>query len=471
MTQLRSYVIAGRLPTGHKIGNEFSRRILPRTTLTRSLSMAYATTVNVATDLKPVYSRKGISKEATDKTNELLQKNHDQFNIFFNNKGFHNHIAHHLLTIWSLRATEDQVVQAFKDNESYQMPAKEVHEDVLKELYDPKKFSESLGVREYYHEFLIYFQKEIEQLGWQKAISKHVLEESENNMLVRLYAGLVHPIIHLGFGVEFEQPAIVAEALAETAVHRDDLAEFFHDSEKLAKENDDKSPKSIVQMFDAIYEEKTLRDAIEFRDEDKLGTTERGKIGDRVKKFASQFHVQPNDLERKNAELTNASAYLMGAAPRPNKIVKFDFFLMHTVTSSIFLSAFLRQDWIKDSDKARLLAWKSRYDLVEYVARGAPELRIEVIRNYKPKQPSGWDVLEDRVVAVPDDGHAAKTVRALAHGQRICEPYEHRPEFRIKHDDWLQLAHMTIDSVEGPGDEWIRNTGFDEAWKNVPARQ
>ena len=33
------------------------------------------------------------------------------------------------------------------------------------------------------------------------------------------WIGFLHPIIHLGFGVEFKQPAIIAEALAEAAVH------------------------------------------------------------------------------------------------------------------------------------------------------------------------------------------------------------------------------------------------------------
>lgn len=32
------------------------------------------------------------------------------------------------------------------------------------------------------------------------------------------FTGFLHPLIHLGFGVEFDQPAIVAEALAQAAV-------------------------------------------------------------------------------------------------------------------------------------------------------------------------------------------------------------------------------------------------------------
>ena len=92
-----------------------------------------------------------------------------------------------------------------------------------------------------------------------------------------------------------------------------------------------------------------------------------------------------------------------------------------------------------------------------------------------PREPSTWDAIQDRVCEFPDDGHAAKMIRALAHGQRICEPCEGRDAFRIKHDDWLQMGHMVIDSVEnterfeGVG-RWVRSAGFEEAWEKIPTR-
>ena len=81
----------------------------------------------------------------------------------------------------------------------------------------------------------------------------------------------------------------------------------------------------------------------------------------------------------------------------------------------------------------------------------------------------------DRVCQLSDDGHASKLIRALAHGQQICKPYEHKDEFRIKYDDWLKMGHMAIDSVEaaqgmsnmGP---WVRSAGFVEAWDDIPMR-
>ena len=69
---------------------------------------------------------------------------------------------------------------------------------------------------------------------------------------------------------------------------------------------------------------------------------------------------------------------------------------------------------------------------------------MDEIINYKPKKSSDtWDDIFLRARRHEDDGHCAKLVRALAHGEKLCEPYDvHDPLFRIKGDMWLQLGHM-----------------------------
>ena len=114
-------------------------------------------------------------------------------------------------------------------------------------------------------------------------------------------------------------------------------------------------------------------------------------------------------------------------------------------------------------------------DLVMYASRRSPEVHLDEIRKYQPKKPSGWQEIHERVCQVMDDGHAPKLIRALASGQRVCAPYEDRPEFRVKGDDWSQMGHMAIDSVEDAMERpssgtWVRSAGFEEAWENVPLR-
>lgn len=148
----------------------------------------------------------------------------------------------------------------------------------------------------------------------------------------------------------------------------------------------------------------------------------------------------------------------------------------HCVNSTIFYSAFLKLPWLSDANKIRLLEWKVRMDLAMYASRRCPDMRLDEIRNYKPQQPSDWNGIESRVCAFLDDGHASKLVRALAHGQAICEKYEDSEKFRVKHDDWLQMGHMAIDSVENADKfsgvaHWIRSAGFEEAWEKIPVRE
>ena len=185
--------------------------------------------------------------------------------------------------------------------------------------------------------------------------------------------------------------------------------------------------------------------------------------------------------------------YYTGGAQHPPKQVKFDFYYIHCVNCSIFYDAFLKEaPWISDENKARLLEWKGRLDLCMYASRRSPEPRTDVIDNYQAKYPgtakdtsvgtSTWDHIFTRVVRYDDDGHAAKFIRALAHGEDICAAYDVDDlMFRVKGDMWLQLGHMgkfsqypfrngltmllAIDSVEDTGDTWVRSAGFPEAWE------
>ncbi len=117
---------------------------------------------------------------------------------------------------------------------------------------------------------------------------------------------------------------------------------------------------------------------------------------------------------------------------------------MHSVNSSIAVSSLMKQPWISPSNKSKILEYKGRLDLLQYASRGCPQLLIEEISSYIPKkkEASDWDAIFERVNQIDDDGHAAKLVRALAHGQRNCAPWEKSEAFKIKDKMWLQLGNM-----------------------------
>ncbi|KAK4615670.1 Baeyer-Villiger oxidase ptaJ [Fulvia fulva] len=434
--------------------------------------MASASTVQLQLDQHPVYYRNGISNESTKKVSELMQENHEKFHIFFNNDGFHNHIAHQMLTMWALKASPDQIRREYNSNKLYQRPSQKPDTKTLQDLSDPQVFIKHLGPEQHYNDFLEFFKAEMEKSSWQEVINKYLFagDERAETMLVRMYAGFLHPIIHLGFGIEFQQPAVIAEGLAQAACHDDWIGRLLLPAEKAAKDRADASSKSIAQLLDEIHDDSALQSAARWSDGNKIRDGILARAGDRMIDIAAQVCVKPEELQEKTAEMTNAVAYYTGGAQKADKAVKFDFYYIHCLNSSIFFASFLKQDWLSDANKVRLLEWKIRLDLAMYASRKAPEIRLGDIQNYQPKKPSGWDAVQDRVCDIDDDGHASKLVRAIANGGQICAPYEGKDGFRLKGNDWLSLAHMAIDSVELPGDRWVRSAGFDEAWEKVPLR-
>ena len=139
------------------------------------------------------------------------------------------------------------------------------------------------------------------------------------------------------------------------------------------------------------------------------------------------------------------TVYFTGASQHPPKQIKFDFYYIHSLNSSIFFSSFIKQSWISTANKAKLLEYKGRLDLCVYASRGAPQPLLDEITQYVPTQPSSasdWNAIFERVKVYEDDGHACKLVRALAHGERICGPWEKSDKFRIKGDMWLKLGNM-----------------------------
>jgi hypothetical protein len=284
--------------------------------------------------------------------------------------------------------------------------------------------------------------------------------------LTRFY----HPIIHLGYGVEFLQPAIIAEALAQAAVHDSWASRFLKPAEEAATKQSSTST-TLVSLLEQARQNETIRASPHYSDGNKVRDGVIARAANEMVSVASQFRVTPDDLQKRTAEMINFALYFAAASQRPDKHVKFDFFYMHCVNCSIFFSSFINQDWISIEDKCRLVEWKGRFDLALYVSRGCPELRLDEIENYKPQKPSdGWAEIIKRVDKFPDDGHASKLIRATANAEQASKPYDGQEGFIIRPDMFLKIAHMAIDSVEGPGSHWARNVGWDEAWKDIPGR-
>lgn len=155
--------------------------------------MATPRNVRLALGEWPHYYRDGILQESANTASDLLQQNHQKHHIFFNQSGFHNHIAHHLLTIYALRAEPGEIQKAYNANVGYQRKPQPLNGDILTELHNPQKFHSCLGNERHYNDFLVFFQEEMARSSWQEVINKYLLagDERADDLLARLFGGFL----------------------------------------------------------------------------------------------------------------------------------------------------------------------------------------------------------------------------------------------------------------------------------------
>ena len=154
------------------------------------------------------------------------------------------------------------------------------------------------------NEYLLEGDDRAEDMLCRLYAGKHLLSSwfsSDNND----YTGFLHPIIHLGFGVEFKQPAIIAEALAQAAAHDIYMSKFFLPAEKAAATEG--RSKNLVDLLDEIRADQKLSTAAHWNDGNKIRDGILVRAPDEMITYASQYKVSEDELEEKTAEMTNTA--------------------------------------------------------------------------------------------------------------------------------------------------------------------
>ena len=213
-------------------------------------------------------------------------------------------MVHHILTLYALGASPT-VLQKQYDNHS-KRPIGDLDEVVINDMHYWKKYQIYLGNEKHYRNFLVFFEREIDKMGYEAVFNEYLMKADEraNDLLVRMFMGFLHPIIHLGFGVEFKQPAIIAEALAQAAVHGSWLDSFLLGAEKAAQTTG--KCKNMVELVEDIRADENFSLAAHWSDDNKIRDGIMARAPEEAIKYASQWKVAPNELMDRNAEMTNA---------------------------------------------------------------------------------------------------------------------------------------------------------------------
>ncbi|KUL92395.1 hypothetical protein ZTR_02224 [Talaromyces verruculosus] len=435
--------------------------------------MATATHVHLSTSDAGVFSH-NPREDSAKRASELLQRDMKEHHIFFNKQRFHNHIAHHLLTLFSLGASPDEIQDAYDRGHSYQRTPYPVDDKVVHAIIEKSKFKEYLGKEEHYANFLAFFQQEISTKGVEETLREHVFAEDEHadDLLGRLFSGLIHPIIQLGFGIEFNQPAIIAEGLAEAAVHEGWVRPFLQGAEDAAGGIGSKPGKTITELLHEMSKDEEILSSVRYSDNSQIRDGIFKRAPEKMKYYAKQYTVSAETLNEQLVEMVNALVYCAAASQHPPNVVKFEFILIHAVNCSIFFSAILERPWISTRAKVRLLEWKGRMDLLLYASRHCPPLNLDEIISY-PITKTWNEIFHAGNTHRGDDGHVVKLIRAIAHGEQITETLEKQGkgnDLKIHGDAWLKAANMAIDSTATSSQRWIFGSGFEEPWADIPKR-
>ncbi|KAI0739605.1 hypothetical protein C8Q80DRAFT_1222014 [Daedaleopsis nitida] len=396
----------------------------------------------------------GITRSSSDALIKVLKDNHVKWHAFFNDRGFHNHASHHLLAIYALGAGGPLIEEAYQTHVVYMRPAFKSPEPV-----NEKNFWKHVGKREFYNSYLEYFRSLLVKKDVTEVIEEYIFSAKANvggpgvdgspRLLNRFLASIVHPMIHTSCGLEFGILGLVAEGLAQSAVHPADAGPLIPPSlfqahstsvvarltallpsltlrkGTVAKEGaftNRKSTGAVVHAFSILA--RVLADdrfapaslSLPVPEDGSNFAKVNAEVGDAIVAFAGEWAAEldgdgatADAVAKKIEELAwmNALIYGVGGWAGKHKTDnKFnaDFFYMHLVTSTIFLPSLVA--YLTPRSAALLLRTYFSVSLGWYVAQGRPALPIREFyagTTPKPVQPGEPHTVPAKDTLTADD--------------------------------------------------------------------
>ncbi|KAG0352126.1 hypothetical protein BG005_008391 [Podila minutissima] len=405
----------------------------------------------------------GITKLARETVAELLEENHNKHHCFFNEKGFHNHLAHGVLASYSLGATPERLQAIYKSHAVEQRPI-----GPIKKSFTPVDWKSEVGNQEFYASYLEFFRQEVPKLGRVEAIVKYAFD---TDVIGRTFSGAFHPLIHLGYGIDFGIDAIVAEGLAMMAVTSKMMSPFVvapatkveKVTTKIASQlsiSEPSSAKTVMDILTAIREDRELDNVTSYPEVNKTMDVAKSKVAaSKVQKLLSEWKVEETiqDIDLKAKELYKACLLAVGGTGLRNGKVKQDFFLMHALTSVLFVHKLAHA--LPPAYAVSCLTSHLGASLAYYISRGRPQVDVDALLNYRGKQsldPSNpWLSIIKRAVDI-DEVHVTKVVRSCALGDLLFGAEESFSQLL------LNTAQISLDVK---GDWEFEGVGWPQTWE------
>ncbi|KAG1744959.1 uncharacterized protein EDB91DRAFT_169436 [Suillus paluster] len=279
------------------------------------------------------------------------------------------------------------IFSAYETHCEYQRPAFESPNHITRH-----NFNEHLGDERFYSAYVDFFASELGKKGFARTFGEFIFAPSANylaeypekdihpQMLARFIGGLLHPLIHTGYGAEFGLLGVSAEGLAMTAVHPANVDVLLPPS----CFGSPMKPGTLHALSILALVAKDERfEHIKVMDENMFTMTV-SSHGEALRAYAEMWDfdvANKEDVAKAVEELAwlNSIIYGVGGVTGrkdTEKAFNADFFLMHLVTSTLFISSLVTSLYQNSRAQALLLRSYFAVSLVRYVARGRPVIDI-----------------------------------------------------------------------------------------------
>ncbi|KAJ9059360.1 hypothetical protein DSO57_1003185 [Entomophthora muscae] len=263
-----------------------------------------------------------------------------------------------------------------------------------------KNWQEFIGRPDSYASYLKYFDQQVSEQGHIATLKKYLPQ-----LIPGLAGAALHPLIHLGYSVEFNLPLAAAEGLAYACSSYYAPGEAI--DEVVAKES---AKDSCLQLITQFPFEKS-----KYENEGKKGSALLTKMGGFIKKhgvdlvnLCSDWACTVDNVSEKTQDLTLGTVKIFDGSYRQGTM---DFFLVHALTGNHSVCALM--EILDAKDQVRLLNLNFMALTILYAVQGVPSIHIDSSNNmvYEGLSTS-WEELAARA-SESDDSHVIKAVRNL----------------------------------------------------------
>ncbi|KAF9492815.1 hypothetical protein BDN71DRAFT_1450985 [Pleurotus eryngii] len=445
---------------------------------------------------------------------ELLSKDAEEHHCYFRSSGVHNHLSHHLLAAYDLGASEGVLRKIYEEEAKIQRPI--ILEETDKDaVVTDENMAQYLGNQNAYAAFCQFFKRRVFELGAIQAIEEYIFSPKANEgskaMLHRLVAGALHPFIQIGHGLEFGNPVLVATGLAQAAVHTVQFQPAFATITEPGP--------SMLEILRQVYDSPALHPVMPYDNNALISSRMKAALtegrAEEIQRICSQINLDglsDDDYNAKVKEIIWTCTLLMFATGKPGKKPRLDFFLMHLVTSSIFVKSYVDSLQVA-SHKADLIRAYVFTMILLLLSRGRPIIKPELVMTYtdKPRPPNShtssyyqadgtalgnplqvadynpWLTLVTSSLHAPDS-HVLKTMRTLVYAAREfgdtlpggvdgaflrddAHGESHPGSSQLDGSLFVRAAGMTLDYMgwvvhgQPAREDWDRSAlGWDDAW-------